>query len=139
MRPYDVVFFDGECGLCDRFVRFLLRRDRAGRLRFAPLQGALAREALPPLGGRPEDLDTVYLLTRDGRLLVRSAAVLFAVAALGGAWRLVAALRLVPRPLADLAYRGVARIRRRVFGGPEACRLPTPAERERFLERSLQG
>ena len=49
-----VVFYDGVCGLCDRTVRFLLRRDRRDRLRFAPLQGEVARKLLPPLGGRPE-------------------------------------------------------------------------------------
>jgi predicted DCC family thiol-disulfide oxidoreductase YuxK len=43
-----VVFFDGVCGLCDRWVQFVLPRDRGARFRFAPLQGALAARELPP-------------------------------------------------------------------------------------------
>ena len=133
-----VVFFDGVCGLCDRTVSFLLRHDRHDRLRFAPLQGTTARRLLPPLGGRPEDLDTLYVLTSDGRLLRRSRAVLFAVVALGGGWVLLKVLRLVPRPLADLLYDWVARIRYRVFGRLEACSIPTAKERSRFLDEGDQ-
>jgi len=128
------VFFDGVCGLCNRTVQFLLRHDRRDRLRFAPLQGATAARVLTPLGGRPGELDTIYLVTADGRLLERSRAVLFAVAALGGAWSLLGLLRVVPRPLADLVYRLVARVRYRVFGRLEACAMPTPAERAKFLD-----
>jgi predicted DCC family thiol-disulfide oxidoreductase YuxK len=137
--PHHVFFFDGVCGLCDRTVHFLLKRDRHARLRFAPLQGEVAARVLPPLGGRPEALDTMYLVTSDGRLLERSRAVLFAVAALGGPWRLVSLLRLVPRPLADLAYRFVASVRYRVFGKYDTCALPSPEERARFLEVPVAG
>jgi len=91
---------------------------------------------LPPLGGRPEDLDTIYVVTGDGRLLQRSRAVLFATVALGGAWVLLGVLRVVPRPLADLVYRFVARVRYRIFGRFDTCSLPTPEERSRFLDQT---
>jgi predicted DCC family thiol-disulfide oxidoreductase YuxK len=125
------------CGLCNKTVRFLLLRDRRDRLRFAPLQGETARRVLPPLGGRPEDLDTIYLVTADGRLLKRSRAILFAIGALGGAWRLLLVLKVVPPPLADLLYAFVARIRYKVFGRLEACAIPSPEERSRFLEATV--
>jgi predicted DCC family thiol-disulfide oxidoreductase YuxK len=132
------VFFDGVCGLCDRAVRFLLKHDRRDRLRFAPLQGETARRVLPPLGGRVDDLDTMYVLTSDGRLLQRSRALLFAGAALGSGWALLKVLRIIPTPLLDLVYRFVARVRYRIFGRFEACSLPTPEERARFLDASAE-
>ena len=61
-----VVFYDGVCGLCSRLVRFLLRRDRDGRLLFAPLQGGLARAVLGRHGYDPSDLDTVYVMRTGG-------------------------------------------------------------------------
>jgi predicted DCC family thiol-disulfide oxidoreductase YuxK len=134
---HHVVFFDGVCGLCNRTVHFLVRRDRRDRLRFAPLQGPTAQRVLPPLGGRPEDLQTIYVVTRDGRLLQRSRAVLFAAAALGGGWRLLSVLRIIPAPLLDLAYRLVARVRYRVFGQLEACPIPSAADRARFLDATV--
>jgi predicted DCC family thiol-disulfide oxidoreductase YuxK len=134
-----LVFYDGVCGLCDRFVRFLLARDPAGRLRFAPLQGETARRELPPLGLEPADLDSVVVIagwrSPAPRVLTRSRAVLHTVRPLGTGWRLLAATaRLVPRPIADAVYDAVARRRYRMFGRFDACPLPHPDERARFLE-----
>jgi predicted DCC family thiol-disulfide oxidoreductase YuxK len=131
-----VVFYDGVCGLCARFVRFVLDRDPAGQFRFATLQGALARAVLPARGGRPEDLDTVYVLTADGRLLARSRAVLHVLRGLGGFWRAFALVATAfPAPFADVGYRLVARVRYRVFGRTGECRLPAPEESARFLDQ----
>jgi predicted DCC family thiol-disulfide oxidoreductase YuxK len=131
------VFYDGVCRFCDRFVQFVLARDRAGRFRFAPLQGAFAARALGAHGRRPGDLDTAYVLTADGRVLSRSRAVLFVLANLGGLWWVLGLLRVVPAVIADRVYDGVARVRYRIFGrleGNDACRVPTAAERARFID-----
>ena len=126
-----LIYFDGLCGLCDRFVNFVLRHDHRRRFRFAPLQGETARVRLAHLE-HPERSPTVIL--DDGvRLRFRSDAALAILTGLGGAWRAAAWLRVIPRPLRDLVYRGVARYRHRWFGRRESCRVPTPAERDRFL------
>ena len=134
-----VVFYDGVCGLCNRLVRFLLQRDRRAALRFAALQGDVARETLPRHGISPDDLDSVVVATGWGtdreRVSSRSRAVTMALAALGGPWQIVgAALRIVPSPLADVVYRFVARKRYATFGKFEACPIPPPEWRDRFLE-----
>jgi predicted DCC family thiol-disulfide oxidoreductase YuxK len=126
-----IVFFDGVCGLCQRVVDVLLRADRAARLRFAPLQGDTARRMLPP---RPPDAAgwSVVYLDEHG-VHERTDALLEVTRRLGGAWRLVAALRVVPRPLRDALYRVIARHRYRWFGRRVACRIPSAEERQRFL------
>ena len=133
-----VVFYDGVCGLCNRFVRFLLRRDRRGSLRFAPLQGRVAAEALARHGVNAGDLDTICVLpgwgTADEQLFQRSRAVLRAVTELGGAWALAARLAaLVPVAIADRVYALVARRRYQTFGKYDSCPIPPPEWRERFL------
>jgi len=126
-----VVFYDGDCGLCHRSVDFLLSHDRLGRLRFSPLQGEAAAEHLPP--ERLRDLDSVCLIDSRG-LHLRSSAILRALVHMGGAWRLMRVVLLVPAPLRDAAYNFIARNRIQWFGRPaDACRLPSPDERERFL------
>lgn len=40
---------------------------------------------------------------------------------------------IVPRPIRDRAYRIVAKNRYRWFGRSEACMIPTPDIRRRFL------
>jgi predicted DCC family thiol-disulfide oxidoreductase YuxK len=126
-----IIYFDGQCGLCDRFVQFVLRRDRAARYRFAPLQGSTARERVPASLG-PESSQTV-ILEEGGRFRVRSDAALAILTGLGGAWRLAGLLRVIPRPLRDAVYDLVARNRNRWFGRLAECRVPEPAERDRFL------
>jgi len=131
-----LVLFDGVCGLCARTVRFVLRRDRAGRFVFAPLQGETAAAVLEK-HSMASDLETmIYVSDLDGpteRVFTRSGAALAILDELGGLWRVVALLRVVPRPIRDAVYRLVARYRYRWFGRFETCQLPSPAQRERFL------
>lgn len=148
-----VVFYDGVCGLCNRLVRFLLRRDRHARLLFAPLQGTLARTVLGRHGYNPSDLDTVYVIAdrrapsrgpRRGdsgrwggseRVLSKSRAILHALGALGGGWRMFArAGSLVPVALADALYDAVAKRRYRTFGKLASCPIPPPEWRGRFID-----
>jgi predicted DCC family thiol-disulfide oxidoreductase YuxK len=132
------VLFDGRCGLCDASVRWLLRRDRRGALRFAPLEGPLAAAVRARHPDLPSADETMVLVERPATaaelVRVRSRAALEILVALGGAWRLLALLRAVPAFLLDPLYRFVARRRVRWFGRLPACRMPTAAERGRFLE-----
>ena len=126
-----LLFYDGSCGLCARSVAWCLAHDRAGALRYAPLQGETY--AALDVVDKPRELDTIVLLDR-GVLLVRSDAVLRAMQLCGGPWGALAALgRAVPRPLREAAYRFVAARRLGWFGQADACALATPAQRARFL------
>ncbi len=127
-----IVFFDGVCGLCNHTVDFLLRSDVAGLMKFAPLQGSTAANLLP------EDvrvrLDTMAYY-RGGQVYYRSAAVVRFLRDLHGFWGIAGLLLwVIPGPLRDVAYRCVSAMRYRLFGKHEACRIPTPAERSRFLD-----
>jgi predicted DCC family thiol-disulfide oxidoreductase YuxK len=138
-----LLLYDGTCGLCHGLVRFLIRRDRRDVLRFAALQSELARTLVARAGGDPDVLDTLYTIAdadavaRDpeGAPLVarvRGRAAVEAIAAVGGPWRMLSALRILPRFLLDLGYRLVARSRYRLFG-KRACELPSPEARAKFL------
>lgn len=132
--PDRVVFYDGECGLCDRSVQWLVKRDRRRRLRYAPLQGRTVAALAPRLPGLPttSTFDTICFL-EGGRVLTRSAAVFAIVAHLGAPWSWLRLFRWVPRALADRAYDAVASRRYRIWGKADACRVPTPEERACLL------
>jgi predicted DCC family thiol-disulfide oxidoreductase YuxK len=128
-----IVFFDGVCNLCNGAVNFLLDRDRERRLRFAPLQGSTFAELKARHPGLP-GLESLVLADARG-LQVRSGAALGVCRYLGRTWRLLGRLGLlVPRPLRDWVYDRVAGNRYRWFGRQDACRLPTPELRARFLD-----
>jgi len=126
-----ILFYDGDCGLCHAAVRWILRHDHRGTIRFAPLQGmTYAALSLP---NKPTDLTTVVFLDED-ELLVRGDAVIRFLKRMGGIWALFGAVGvIVPRLLRDASYRFVADRRIRWFGRAEACALPNPVERNRFL------
>jgi predicted DCC family thiol-disulfide oxidoreductase YuxK len=137
----DLVLYDGGCGLCSRLVRFAQARDSAASLRFAPLQDPRAAALLDRHGRRAGDLDTVYAVLEPGapgeRLLWKGRAAIHVVARLGGAWRAVRLLELLPARLLDATYDLVARHRRRVPGPPDSCALPPPHDRAPRAARRL--
>lgn len=132
-RPdHPVILFDGVCGLCNRWVDFVLRRDDEARFRFAALQSDAGRRALRRAGLPPDFAASIVLVDADG-VWMRSAAALRILRGLGAPYAWLYALVLVPRPVRDAVYRWIARNRYDWFGRRAECRLPSPAERERFL------
>lgn len=133
-----IVLYDGVCGLCNRLNQFLLKRDHHDRLLFASLQSDLAKKILERHGADPSDLDTVYVVedydSPSERLFKRSNAILRALEALGGIWKLSAISKILPRPIRDLFYRFVATNRYKVFGKSDVCIMPDPKYREKFLD-----
>ncbi len=126
------VFYDGSCGLCHRFVRFLLAEDDRGAFRYAPLQGETVRERLSAktIAGLP---DSVVLLEGD-RVLSRFEAARRVLVCLGGGWRILGTLLgVVPRSLGNTLYDLIARVRHRLFKTPEAaCPILPEDLRKRF-------
>jgi predicted DCC family thiol-disulfide oxidoreductase YuxK len=137
-----ILLYDGVCGLCNRFVQFILRRDPHALFRFASLQSPLASRILARHNLNPSDLDTVYVVVNpesensNELLLARSDAALFVLKHLGAPWPAAASLlQLLPRFLRDSVYNAIARHRYRIFGRSETCPLPTAQDRDRFLDR----
>jgi predicted DCC family thiol-disulfide oxidoreductase YuxK len=128
MKP--LIFYDRDCGFCDRTVQWVAARDR-DVFDFAPLGGATFLRAVE------EDVrrslpDTIVVVTSAGDVLIRSTAARYVLKTVGGIWSAVgAALAVVPKPLADAGYNLFARHRHRF--AREACELPSPALRKRLL------
>ena len=128
-----IVFFDGYCSLCNALVDWLMRVDRSQTLRFASLQGEVARKYLKNNDTlKSPDMDTIVYL-RDERAYQRSHAVLMILSDLGGVWKFAQVFLVVPSPLRDLIYNLVAKNRYRIFGKRDTCRIPTPEEMKRLL------
>lgn len=128
----NLVLYDGECGLCDRLVQWLLRHDHQGVLSYAPLQGETAR---PYVGDSPK-LDTMMFVERreDGstKVFVRSRGALRILGKLGLFWRLLSLGRILPAFFTDVFYNFIAKNRIRWFGRVDACRVPDASTKARF-------
>ena len=132
-----LVLYDGVCGLCNRFVAFVLAHDRWRRFQFASIQSEVGRNLLVVCGRNPERLDTVYVVvdyeSQTGQVLDRARAFLFVCDQLGWPWCVVKVVRWAPTALLDWLYDRVATYRYAVLGRYAVCRLPDPGYRSRFL------
>ncbi|MCZ8377755.1 DCC1-like thiol-disulfide oxidoreductase family protein [Mycobacterium sp. CPCC 205372] len=136
-RPAPVLLYDGVCGICNRGIQTILRHDRDGSMRFAPLQGDFAEGVI---ARHPElrDVDSMVFVenpgTADERVTVRTAGMLRVADYLGGPWKLFLAGRAVPAGARDRFYDWFASIRYRVFGRHDTCPIPAPEVRARFID-----
>jgi predicted DCC family thiol-disulfide oxidoreductase YuxK len=130
-EPDGLILFDGVCVFCSSWIRFVLRHDRDGRFVFLPIQSERGRALARRLGIDPDRPRTNAVLL-DGQAWVRSDAALRVLAALP-ATRFLGGLRRVPRVLRDPVYDLIARNRYRLFGRTDACMVPSPEDRARFL------
>jgi predicted DCC family thiol-disulfide oxidoreductase YuxK len=129
MQP--LVFFDGECGFCQRSIQWVARHD-AGRFAFAPIGGATFLGAVPPDLRRTLP-DTMVVRAADGRVLLRGAAFRHLLTQSRWPWRAAGlALSIVPRALLDVGYDAIARRRHRLSQGL-TCPIPPASFTERVL------
>ena len=128
----DIVVFDGVCNLCNHSVQFILRHEAAPHFQFAPLQTPAGTRLMKAFGFSVDEAKTFVLIT-DGKPYAKSDAAIRIARHLKGAWKLAGLIRVVPRPIRDWIYDVVARNRYRWFGKTDACMVPTPELRARFL------
>ncbi len=134
--PKYIVLFDGVCALCNHSIDFLIKLDKELKLKFAPLQGETAKAVFSRNTIDDDALKSIILVKKsDGgeQIFKRSDAVLESLKTIGGFWNIVVIFKLFPRAIRDSIYNFIARNRYKWFGKYDACRLPTPEERELFL------
>jgi predicted DCC family thiol-disulfide oxidoreductase YuxK len=132
-----LLLYDGVCALCNGVVKFLMKRDRGDRFRFAPLQSDLGRELLArfDIHSFPDGVVLITgALTPAERIYRRSDAVQESLQQLGAPWKQMGkVLCLLPRFLREWGYGIIARYRYRLFGRYNACPVPSPEQRSRLL------
>ncbi len=136
--PRPVLLYDGECGLCQRVVWLLLRADRRGTLRFAPLQGQPAQQFLAANGLPTEDFSSLVFVPdwphgAGGKYKLRTDGAIAAVRSIGRGALLMTIASWIPRGWRDALYHIVARVRSRIFGPAPEGLLDRPGWRQRFV------
>ncbi|QQS32837.1 MAG: thiol-disulfide oxidoreductase DCC family protein [Acidobacteriota bacterium] len=127
-----IVLFDGVCNFCNSSVNFLIARDRDDKFRFAPLQSP-AGQALKERFNISDDVDSVILI-EDDKAYTHSEAAIRMAKALGGVWSVCGVFGIVPAALRDPFYKLFAKHRYKLFGRKDACMMPTPEIRAKFIE-----
>lgn len=130
-----LVFYDGECGLCDRVVQLLIKFDRQEQFAFAPLKGSTAALYLQDLPEDLKNIDSLILIENyaiNPKIYTQSGAVFRIFWLLGGVGLLIGWLSFLPSVLFDWFYRWIARNRYRFFKN-NSCFVPPKDQDGRFL------
>ena len=127
------IFFDGVCNLCNRSVNFIIARDQKKQFTFASLQSEYAAQVFRDSEVDPEKLEGIVFLSGD-RIFRNSDAVLEIARHMDGLWSWFYSMKIIPRIFRDWIYGVIAGNRYNWFGKQDACRMPTPELRERFLD-----
>jgi predicted DCC family thiol-disulfide oxidoreductase YuxK len=117
-----IVFYDGDCGLCQRSIKFLYKADKKKKLFFAPLNGMTYKQIY---GAEPTPLTTVKLYYNK-KTFEKSLAILKLSLILGGFYKILYFFIIVPAFIRDFIYDQIA-LKRKAF----SCML-LPRD-ERFL------
>ena len=126
-----IVLFDGVCNFCSDSVNFIIDHDKANRFKFATLQSDVGKE-LRAEYKIDDDVDSIVLI-EDGEAFTHSTAALRIARHLDGIWSYYSYFAVIPQPIRDFYYRMFAKYRYRIFGKKDACMVPTPDVRQRFL------
>jgi len=129
-----ILLFDGKCNLCNSLVKFVIRKDKNARIRFASLQSDTGKLLLTDAGLNADSADTVVYFSSD-KVFVRSAAVLNLLKDLGGGWILFYSLVIIPSFIRDFFYNIIAKNRYRIFGRRETCMVPSKDIESRFIKK----
>ncbi len=125
-----IIFFDGVCGLCNKTVDFIISKDKNREFLYTSLQGQTAKN----LSIQKQNSALQSIILKDGEnIYFRSTAVLKILEKLGGLWKTILVLQLIPEFFRDYVYNWIAKNRYEWFGKKDTCRLPTPEEKNYFL------
>ncbi len=128
----NIILFDGVCNFCDSSVNFIIDKDKKNIFKFAALQSDKGQEILDYFNLPKDDFDS-FVFIENNKVYKKSSAALKIANKLGGLWKVSYPLIIIPSFIRDFFYSLIARNRYRLFGKKDACRIPTPEFKQKFL------
>lgn len=132
MNENPIILFDGVCNFCNGAINFVLKQDKKGIFRFAPLQSETGQSLLNRYNLSTKEFDS-FVLIDNGKVYKKSAASLQVMNKLPWYWKELQLLKIIPTAFRDAIYDFIAKNRYKWFGKKEQCMMPTPEMRNRFL------
>ena len=127
-----IVLFDGVCNLCNGAVKFIIKHDKKNAIQFAALQSETGRKLLAKYNFPVDELNS-FILIEGNKAYDRSTGALKVVKKFNRLWPLLYGFIIVPKFFRDGIYNWIGKNRYKWFGKKDACMIPTPQLRARFL------
>lgn len=132
MQQQPIILFDGLCNLCDGAVQFVIKHDTDEKFLFASLQSENGQKLLKQFNLPLKNFNS-FVLLQNNKIYSKSTAALFVAKQLNGAIKFIYLFIIVPAFIRDSVYNWISKRRYKWFGKKEACIIPTPELKARFL------
>ena len=134
MENKKIILFDGVCNLCNSSVQFVIKRDKKDIFRYAALQSETGQALVKQRHIDTSKVDSIILIEPGVAYYTKSDAALEIAQDLGGLWKLTAVFTWIPTSIRNSIYNLVAKNRYKWFGKQDACMIPTPELKAKFLD-----
>ncbi|GAB4165730.1 MAG: DUF393 domain-containing protein [Winogradskyella sp.] len=129
-----LILFDGVCNLCNSSVLFVIKRDKKNKFLFAPLQSDIGKTITQHFKIDTEQVDSILLYNpKKEKIYYKSTAALHVAKQLNFPVVLMVIFFIIPSFVRDWVYDFVAKNRYKWYGKKEACMIPTPELKAKFL------
>ncbi|MBL7867238.1 MAG: thiol-disulfide oxidoreductase DCC family protein [Flavobacterium lindanitolerans] len=128
-----IILFDGVCNLCDSSIQFIIKHDKKDIFRFVALQSEIGLEIINHIGIDTSKIDSILLYEPGKAYYYKAQAALKIAKELGGIYTAISWFSILPNFLTNTVYDYIAKNRYKWYGKKEACMIPTPELKAKFL------
>lgn len=128
-----IILFDGVCNLCDSSIQFIIKHDKKDIFRFVALQSKIGLEIIKHIGIDTSKIDSILLYEPGKAYYYKAQAALKIAKELGGIYTAISWFSILPNFLTNTVYDYIAKNRYKWYGKKEACMIPTPELKAKFL------
>lgn len=133
-KEKNLILFDGVCNLCNSSVLYVIKRDKKNKFMFTPLQGETGKQIIKKFNIDTSHIDSIILYNPEKGVYYKSTAALKVASQLGFPTKLMAIFLIVPNFIRNWVYDFIAKNRYKWYGKQDACMIPTPELKSKFLD-----
>lgn len=125
-----IVFYDGNCGFCNKTIQFILKHEKNNELYFSSLESQFSQNFFLSHNQNQPDNKTFYLYTK-GHFYNRSSAAFSLIKFLKWYLKPLFVFSILPKILTDSVYNFISKRRTKISG--QHCIIPSQENKHRFL------
>ncbi len=129
-----LILFDGVCNLCNSAIQYIIKKDKNNIYVFAALQSTVGEKFIQERNINTQDIDSIILVDPDVAYYIKSSAALHIAYEFGKSWKFLKIFEFIPSKIRDLIYDFVAKNRYKWYGKKDACMIPTPELKSKFID-----
>ncbi|MEW4924993.1 DCC1-like thiol-disulfide oxidoreductase family protein [Algibacter sp. 2305UL17-15] len=129
-----LILFDGVCNLCNNSVQYVIKHDKNNLFLFTALQSEVGQKIIEHYNIDTSKTDSILLYTPEKGIEQKSTAALEVASKLGFPRNLMRIFFIIPPFIRNWVYNFIAKNRYKWYGKKEACMIPTPDLKSKFLE-----